>query len=97
MVEEKKVLNELYDEARKIVDRTGWGGEVLREEINGPVPDDDWFLVYCQALLTTIFIENGEEDPRVKINNPKITPDMVSWYRRASELESMVWGEDDFA
>lgn len=72
-----KLLNELYGEARNIVDKNGWGDEV-RKEINWPVSVEDMPWVYCKALSRLIFFEIME-------NGQKITPEMGPWYGRARD------------
>ena len=82
-------IKALYAEAQEIVDRNGWG-EGVRDGMSWPVPVENIPVVYCEALLTLIFIENGEVNPTVEIHNQKITPDMVNWYARAEECEELI-------
>jgi uncharacterized protein (UPF0305 family) len=39
---------------------------------------------YIELLFNAILRLNDNEDPREKINSPKITPEVVNWYKKAA-------------
>jgi hypothetical protein len=52
------------------------------------LPGEDYEEVfkeaYIELLFDGIFRLNNDEDPREKINSPKITPEVVNWYKKAA-------------
>ena len=68
--------------------------ELVQMKINGflelapKLPGEDYAEIfkeaYIELLFDGIFRLNNNEDPREKINNPIITPDVVDWYKKAA-------------
>jgi hypothetical protein len=49
--------------------------------------------MFIWGLLNLIFVENGEENPLVKVNSPPLES-TIDWYKRAIDFEaSAAWDE----
>ena len=69
-------------------------GELVQIKLDGFLkfsPDlagEDYEHIFKEAfielLFKGIFRLNNNEDPRIKINTPKITPEVVHWYKKAA-------------
>jgi hypothetical protein len=79
------VLNKLFNEAQMIAKSMAYDPWQEQGHFNNYMDAYD----YCNMLATEIFVRNEEYDPRIKVVDNSITPEIVEWYYRFSDYEAI--------